>query len=694
MNSSRIWWWLVPDIEDALRRFPVTALLGLVGTGLMLALADTNLFGPVRNVYAPTPPSRAIFALSVAAVFASFIIENLGETRRWSRTMTSALALSTVALLVSLQFLHLVQPALSAQWLPFNFGWVADGLILLAIAVSAEGTSGATANIRILITFAAGLAAMLAAWVIVTAIAFLVGGMQGPVFGGNLAPTAQVFMYGLALFLWLSWMANLPTPEEGRTQHGALLAGTQFMRRIIVPLMIVVIISLATVTVRHFLQHDAQTVVRGVPMIVGPASAILFLVLLAWLYARNTGDESDSGSGTLVTGFAAVAPIVVVVLLAVCAYGYWQEWTAANAIDPALGLNLQPLGPHFIADTYKRWAIGGAIVTAALAALLIPPFRDLRLPFAVGGFALILMGFGPWSIDRIATRATAVEFDRVLTGAGLKPNGVLMPRLGAATISVQNHNALVQGLRRLLAVDGLGALAPVFEGAADNPFAQAGAGANPDQLANSILKRLDLEPTFGRAAVIARPVLQNRSLSIQVSRQSTKGVALDLAGYNKLSGPIGVSTVTSNRTTQPFRIDGKASEAQSSGRALALPETNAEFEAKVAAGGKLTFVKRSSGVELVFDLTPTLTKIAAYEEVRYQTAERNRLRRDNQPQQTVRDEPVPPQLTEPEIIEASGPIKGRLIIERLQGNSSDGNININDATCWLLYTASDLEKRP
>ena len=93
-----------------------------------------------------------------------------------------------------------------------------------------------------------------------------------------------------------------------------------------------------------------------------------------------------------------------------------------------------------------------------------------------------------------------------------------------------------------------------------------------------------------------------------------------------------------------------------------------------------------------FDLAPRLTKIIAHEDNRVQISERNRLRRLNQPPQTIKDDPVPPVLSEPEVSDATGPIKSRFVIERLPGNVNDGNIIINEAVGWLLYNAADVEK--
>lgn len=103
---------------------------------------------------------------------------------------------------------------------------------------------------------------------------------------------------------------------------------------------------------------------------------------------------------------------------------------------------------------------------------------------------------------------------------------------------------------------------------------------------------------------------------------------------------------------------------------------------------------RRHGAELTFDPAPLLAKIVAHEDIRFQIAERNRQRRQNQPPQTIKDDPVPLSISEPEPLEATGSIKARFVIERLQGNVNDGKITINDALGWLIHNAADVDKKP
>ena len=692
-GARRWWWWLVPDLDDALRRFPVTLVLGLIGCGFLLAVADADLFGPVRGGWNVLPLAQTYFPLIASAVLFSLAIEFWGEAGGWSRTTTAILAFGVAALLAVLQFLPLLAPSLSADWLTLNAGLVGNGAVLIAIAASAEDTKGGAANMRILLALGAAAAAMLIAWFAVSLVAHFFGGAQGPLFGGRLLPPAQVFMYAVMLLLLLAWLANLPTPEEGKTQHGNLVAQTELLRRIILPLLIVAIVGAITVTVRHFVLHDPQSVVRGVPQIVGPASAILLLVTVAWLHALHAGKSGDSDGGPLVVGFVRVMPVFIAGLIAVCVYGLWAEWTAAHAVDPALPALQQPLHVGYVNGIVMGWGIGVTAIVAAVLALVVPAWRDLRLPLLVVGLALVVLGFGPSSRDRFMSRAAVADIDKALATAGMRPENRLVDANSGKTITVEGHNTIVQNLRRLIAIDGLGALAPTFAGASDNPFAAA-PPFDRDLLGNAILKRLGFDPLFGKAVNEVRPVVHSRPLTVTASRLATAGVGLPVSGFDRLSGPIYfTTTVPGARVAPPIRIDGQAIEPRT-GTVVVAPAPQSEFETKIAAGGKLVLTRRTSGAELIFDLAPLLAKITAHENNRFEISDRNRLRRQNQPLQTIKDDLVPPSLSEPELLDATGSSKARFIIERLQGNVNDGNITINDAVGWLVYNAADVDKRP
>ena len=692
-GARRWWWWLVPDLDDALRRFPVTLVLGLIGCGFLLAVADADLYGPVRGGWNVRPLAQTYFPLVASAVLLSLAIESWGEAAGRSQAATAVLAFGVAALLAVLHFLPLFAPGLSAQWLTLNAGIVGNGTILIALAATAEDTRGGAANMRILLALGAAAAAMAVAWFAVSLVASFFGGVQGQLFSGRLLPPAQVFMYALTLLLLLSWLANLPTPEEGKTQHGALVAQTELLRRIILPLLMVAIVGAVTVTIRQFVLHDPQTFVRGVPMIVGPASAILLLVTVAWLHALHAGKLGDSDGGPLVVGFVRVIPVFIAGLIAVCVYGLWAEWTAAHAVDPALPVTQQPLHVSYLNGIVMGWGIGVAAIISSVLALAVPAWRDLRLPLLVCGITLVVLGFGPMSRDRFTSKAAVADIEKALVAAGMKPDGRLIDAKSGKSISLEGHTTIVQNLRRLIAVDGLGALAPTFAGASDNPFAAA-PPLDADRLGNAILKRLGFDPLFGKAVNEVRPVVHARPLTIIASRQATAGFGLPLAGYDRLSGPIFLTTnVAGARVPPPIRIDGNATEPRT-GTTVVAPVPPAAFDAKIVAGAKLVLTRREGGAELTFDLAPLLAKIIAHEDIRFQIAERNRQRRQNQPPQTIKDDPVPLSISEPEPLESTGGIKARFVIERLQGNVNDGNIIINDALGWLIYNAADVEKKP
>jgi hypothetical protein len=667
-------WRLVPDVEAAFRRFPVTVLFVFVASGLLFAFADTDIFAFARGAGGVAPTAPVLFVVSLTAIFASFAIEQIGPARGWSRAMCLVLAVAVTVLLAALQHLPLVAPCLSALWLPIDMDRAAFGVGLLALAASASPLLGADANTRILFTLGIVVAASI---VVALPVILLSGAFSGP---GQLTPVPQVIIFIAASLLALSWLAALASGDGASSGHAAVLGTqTEVLRRLVLPIMLVLLLALAASIARRLGQGDIPSM-QGVPQIVGPAAAILLLITGTYLHSAQLAGVGQAN--TLVTTFVKVAPFIMAAVGAIVCWGLWREIEASQTAMPELPGMARPLGAIHITDSVGRWVFGVIALVMTVLAIALPAWRDLRLPLIIGGVAMILSGVGPLSLDRLASARFAADFKEALTVNEATANGILKPA-EAITWTAAGQSRVEQVVQWLARTNAMGALEPAFRGAANNPF--TGPDMSPQALQGAIMARLNVAAIRQPLTPTGEPPPRVRQLQLVANRQSTQAI-LPLAGFDSLAGPISLSTwmPVPGIPTPQIRLDGQGPVETKP----ALPP-QPDFRSAVTADGSIT-ITRSNGATVRFDLRPVLKLLLEYEDQRRAYLERNKNIAHGAP----RPAPVPP-LMQPQVLDAiSDGIKARLIVERLTGHEVNGAITVSDAMGWLLYNRADLEAKP
>jgi hypothetical protein len=654
-------WRLVPDVEAAFRRFPATVLFVFVASGLLFAFGDTDIFTFARGAGGVAPTAPVLFVGSLAAIFASYAFERVGATRGWKPGVGVALAVATAVVLVALQQLPRLAPALSALWLPIDLDRVATGTGLLALAASAGSAIGTEANRRVLATLVTVLAAVFVPWLTMTA-------LSGAFIGGQLTPVAQCIVFVAASLLALSWLA---ITVEGDGLLPGIGARAEVLRRLVLPVVLVLLLAIAGNIARRLGQGDIPTM-QDVPQIVGPAAAILMLITGTYLYFAQSAKVGKPDA--LSTGFVNVVPWLMAAVAATVVWGLGRECAAAQAAMPNLPPMARPLGAIHISDTLGRWLFGAVALVMALLAVIMPRRRDLRLPLTIGGMAMILSGVGPLSLDRLASLRFAAEFERALATSAARTQAGVSP--AERIVWTQEGRLIVdQTITWLARSEALGALEPAFRGSVDNPFEAP--GISPQTLQAALLARLNISPARPPVAPLGEPPAKVRQLQLVTNRQSPQ-IAMPLAGFDTLAGPINLNTWVA-QAHAPIRLDF-------------LPTSNAPMPptltAHVTADATVT-LKNARGAVIRFDLRPLINVLLERDDQRRLYLERQR----NVAHSLPRDSPLPP-LAEPQTIEALDGVKARLIVERLTGREVDGTVTITDALSWLLADSSVLEPKP
>lgn len=669
-------WRIIPDVEAAFRRFPVTVIMTFLATGLLWAFGDVELIrGFGRHVGGVKPMVAMLVPILVASIFASLAIELFGAAHNWSQSMRIARAIAPLVLMFGLQHLVLVAPVFAAQWLPIDAVHLAFAAVLLALAGTAAGHSGTGGNTRIWLGLAGAIAAAALAWLVVAVVAQFTGGNSGPGLGGNLHPSAQAFVLGFGLILGLSWLAAEPsgTPEDNAARHEKrLLAETEALRRLVLPLLLVLMIGTLAMIVQRLTQGPVPSI-QGVPMIVGPAASFLMVLIAAYLHAAPLRADG----GPLVAWFTRLAPLFMIVTAAVVGYGLWREYVVSSEAMPNIDQMHRPLGATHIADSVGRWLLGGfAVVAAALAVFFSN--RGLALPLVLGAVTLLATGIGPWSLDRLTSHMLATEIERLMAQAELKPGGTL-GSAEAAKWTPAAANTIRQAVQRLISLDAVGTLEPHFRGSPDNPFALSGSQA---ELGERVLKRLNVANPVVRPAPPSNTPMQNIHLNLAVPQTAT---AIPLAGFDTMLGPVRLGhplpgnwiQLERERNAKPTGPDG----GLAAGAALPQPEARITSETMVA----IQFAGRTG--ETKFDLQPLLTALK----------DRELERRAMQQRMAVpgaRRETAVPLLPGPHIIaSAPGGLSAKLVIQSLSGSLQDDRLLIQQSSAWLLLNRADLEPR-
>jgi hypothetical protein len=429
---------------------------------------------------------------------------------------------------------------------------------------------------------------------------------------------------------------------------------------------------------------------QNIPVIVAPFGTALAALTLGYVYAapRRAQDRFSAW-------YATLWPILASLVAAVVVAGLVREIEAARVGMPTITEpSFQPLGGLHIADQVSRWVFGVVVLVVAVLALVWPSRRDLRLPLTIAGWVFILLGFGPWSLDRLTSARLAPELTAYLTAKGALQNGRLKDA-DALRWQPLEANTVRGMLSRLVSSDSLGAIEPLFRGATQNPFADI--PKLPRTLAVDVHHRLGVTaPTFRRAVTPTVPQPNSpvppRAISFGLSAQSS---ALPLGGFDTLIGPLRASTGPAQQLPQVGLPPSQPRAPQRSVQRVPMPQSEIagsrvgafDVQSEMDSEGIIRVRFWEAREEARFDLSPLIKRLRAAEEVRQEFQAKFRAG------DRTAVAPPPPQPDEPAVIAAlPGGLAARLVVSTLRMTEVDGRHQTGDATFWLQVNRASIDK--
>jgi hypothetical protein len=680
------WARYIPDFEGLARRFPVSLVLLVLATAIMLAFADGDILGPVRNWNMPVPIVREVFGFSLAAILSALALDLYGERRGWSNARQNLAGLIAALLLLALVVLPAFLPTV-AVWLPVNPWLVAWGSGLIALAAMAGQAQGEEANRRILTAvlgvFAANFIVSLFMWI-----------LQLPFTNqpNRVPPVGQVFMAGLIILLCLGWLSRRRRDDE-IPAGSAAQTGWTALHWLVLPLLILFAMGSVGVPFRVYVSGGSWPTIQNVPQLVEPFAKALVALTAGYLFAYPRREHD-----AFARWFTYLWPVLAVLAAAGVVAGFVREMEAARQGMPRVEDWAQPLGAAHIADQVGLWAFGALALLIGLLAIVLPSRRDMRLPLRLGGWLLLVFGVGPASLDRLTSWRMAPEIPAYLTAKAFLVEGRLKPATEARWQPV-DANRLSSMLGRLTDSDSLGVLEPVFRGSTDNPF--TGAPKSTVTLAADVYRRLGLNPPQLSRLVVPPPppsvTLPTASPPQLLSYgfQAASG-AIAHGGFDTLIGPLNIN-LNVPRPGQP--IGGNVQRipiAQAEG--INAAEGIFDVQTDLAADGDLRLRFWHTRSEARFDLAPLLKQQRDLAIERREAAI-ERQRNLNLPQTPPVPPFVQPPPAQPRIVASTaagsttGGLPARLVITVLRANASNEQVQSLSVTAWLQVNRADLEKR-
>jgi hypothetical protein len=228
----------------------------------------------------------------------------------------------------------------------------------------------------------------------------------------------------------------------------------------------------------------------------------------------------------------------------------------------------QRLGQYGL--TEQRYLL---VLMAAWAAILVVSqaerWRDIRWISGGLGALLVLASLGPWGAFGLPVRWQAEQIRSRLAAAGLLEAGRLARDADAIALPDAERSRVVAATDYLLKQKRLAVLAPIFEGARDDPFA-GGKTSDQTRLRAAINTRLGIPETLGGAArVVYRhtarapwsiPLAGGESLIGPFDIYGGKGTisTLDKAWTADLAGDVLIVTRESDARQARFALDADA----------------------------------------------------------------------------------------------------------------------------------------
>jgi hypothetical protein len=630
-HFSRRLWALLPDIEAAGRRFPVSVLAGiLLCAFIFLTQIDFAFFSQ--------PPSNdvqrfntVLMSAGLTGLFWLTAVAFWVESGCISRRNGIVLGFAGAAAIAGLAAASEIWP----HWAALDPLRLMVASLLTVAVSSAVPVSGQAANVRILKALLAIAAASVIALVIF-------GGVFGPDHFelmssasaaalskfDSFAPGAKAVAIGLGLTYFFNWLpASGDASATPVSESENPTSSPEFSRRLLIPFVLVILSILSFNFINAVTRGGGFITINGraeYPLELSNALLIIMVVPYLFLW------PSRGGASPLLRWFVRWWPALMIVPLAFGAVALIQ------ALNPWVHERIRVHGAMF--EFHNRTSAGIWALGVALAVLWMPRFRDLRL--LVGAFAamLALTSFGPWGAIGFAQRHNFRQLQGALThaeylshgqivGQGEIPADSICPDAGAL-VPIHCRMIIVGALRDLAATRGLGLIESWFDGVSGNPFVAYRAaiprhGIEDYELLASLTKRF--APTITPEMPVAASV--NRYFSFS---QPDGIPAWPVAGYEHVAGPINFSQ---NGTAM---FDGPSS-----------PPTDFRFDAGstayrvVAKYGRITVTNTASNDGATFDFSGFAHQLT-----------------------TAQDGGKPPGA----ILQGTGPLKLSLVVMNLSGH--------------------------
>jgi hypothetical protein len=652
---------LVPDIPHLARRFPWTVAV-LVPFAVVVATSDATLAllnhqgPPLQLVNSSDSAVMGLMALALGLTGIALASEG-GHWTAVKRHGASALWSLLCALAIA--------GAISRwSWCLPNLFMLLGGSFLALLAGAAWGRPADAALWSVLRTLGLIAAAILVSWLVPG----LINGMLGD---GNvpfvqLPAGLRLVVIGLVPLFLLHW---LPTGrDDGDATKYAGLVVDRFLVPIGLLAVIIASIGLLGATV------SGRLTWQSLP---GPTLLLAMVTLLYLAAAPMLGDASFTTT-VLRRAFPVLAAVPLVMM------GYlWFE------------ILLRPAPPHYPGSTFigTEWywisTLGAVTAATALAAMLRPAWRDVRLALAAASGFLILASIGPWGEQATAARQARARIAAALTEAEWLVNGRLVPGRPIA-LGTPQAALLMTAIPELERIDRLASIGPWFRGLPNDPFAafpNAVEHGQPGFLVPHVLAALGL----GRPA--ERPPPRPGSTSVVVNSTNANQPIVPIPGYTRIAGPVRIGghpapIVAPAPPGHPIQVSvhklGDTLSVESAGTSLQIKESGAST---------------SGVVTVAIDLRPLLVRLV--EETRARTAQNAKQQLGPQPPGTEPGDirlPPRPQFHPPQLVEAaSGPLKAALLITQLNatlGPAPDYQLHSFQGQAWLLLGPSAPEKSP
>lgn len=429
----------MPDLWQTVGRFPIPVLISLIGT--IVVNLDIAGIGPFDLDEAGPYRDEQIYGGLVAGFLASGSAHLFAESRSWSRFSGTFLAI--LAGLLGAGLCWFLRP------LDLRFEFLLPGLVL---SVMVAGYAGGERDDGIWM-FNARLA-----------LAVILSALVTVVFGGGLSAIVESIRYLFGVdfdsdiheHIWVTGATligavyglsmvsrNLAENVDPNRTSDLLVSGTSLLLNyLLVPLALVYVIILHLYAGKMMIDWDLPKGQVGIMVLIfSLGGAGIWLIASPW---RGTGSA-------LLRFFSRNWFLFLIVPLCLLAIGTWRRIADYGVTPERYGLAALGLWVGFLIIWFamRRRTIQPRIVLGSLCVLLIAT------------------SFGPWGAGSVSIASQQSRLAALMQAEGYFQDGKLtVPETIDATASGEAHS-IVMFLARNRRLD---VLAPMFTGAANDPF--------------------------------------------------------------------------------------------------------------------------------------------------------------------------------------------------------------------------------